>query len=265
MNTILRAETISRSLLALIGAGGGLVACTTQEVNTGSGGASGAGGSGSQYITNDGVACLPPDPTGLITEFTYAADGGSMTSVHFGDDSTKFSGDEYVYPSAAIGSSVAGGSWHISGTVGDYSGFGLSLDNCSHIDAHAFKGISFTVSGTVDMGSMFTMGIDTLNDTIAASWLTGHDAGGTADSPGRCIPKKGTNKYDQMDCGNPTKAISLATANQTILWGDFSGGKPEASVTPGDIISIYWYFPWSGAGSTPYAVDIVIDDLKFIP
>jgi hypothetical protein len=49
------------------------------------------------------------------------------------------------------------------------------------------------------------------------------------------------------------------------MWTDVTAGKPEMTVTPTDIVGIFWYFPWSGAGAATYAVDIVIDDLKFIP
>jgi hypothetical protein len=52
----------------------------------------------------------------------------------------------------------------------------------------------------------------------------------------------------------------------TVLWTDFTGGSPEANVaTPGDITHISWTLPWSGSGGTTYPVDIVIDDLSFIP
>ena len=51
----------------------------------------------------------------------------------------------------------------------------------------------------------------------------------------------------------------------SVLWGDFAGGSPDAYVkTPNEITHIYWRFPWTGSGPT-YAVDIVLDDISFIP
>ena len=51
----------------------------------------------------------------------------------------------------------------------------------------------------------------------------------------------------------------------SVLWSDISGGSPEASVaTPAEITSISWTLPWSSGGAT-YPVDLVIDDLSFIP
>jgi hypothetical protein len=213
----------------------------------------------------------------LITEFTYSADGGSMTSVRFGGDSTTLSGDQFVYPTGGsypVMSNVTENNWHISGNIGDYSGFGLSFDNCSRVNASAYRGISFTISGTVAMGSMITMGSATLNNRIAASWLIAHPVAGstpTAADPGRCIPNAAAvNQYAQSDCVDATKVIQVTTSpvTQNILWTDFTGGKPEANVTPTDITTVYWFFPPPvGAGSTnptPYMADIRIDDLKFI-
>jgi hypothetical protein len=41
--------------------------------------------------------------------------------------------------------------------------------------------------------------------------------------------------------------------------------RPEASVaTPSEITYISWTFPWTGSG-TPFPMDVVLDDLSFIP
>jgi hypothetical protein len=98
----------------------------------------GGGGAGGAFSSGDGVACLPVTVP-LITDFTFVADGGAATTVHFGDDTTTFSGGEFVYPTSgyAVISDVTGNNWHISGAIGDYSGFGLSFDGCSNVDASA--------------------------------------------------------------------------------------------------------------------------------
>jgi hypothetical protein len=243
----------------------------------GTGGAAGGAGSGGTYPPNEGVSCpLPTDA--LITDFAYApaVDGGTTPTdfVHFGD-STTLAGSESVYPTAASGSSypltsnVTNSDWHISGTVGNYSGFNVYFDNCSRIDASKYKGISFTISGSVPgtgtSTNMVTMGIGTLADTVASSWLDAKGVGTGAVTPGRCVPTSGTNKYDQSACKDPVKIIPVAAAPtvQIILWTDFTGGKPEPNVTPTDIVSIYWFLPFQ-SGIAAYPIDIVIDDLKFI-
>ena len=274
MNTNLRIGSISRSLVAVLCIGGGLGACTTQEASTGTGGkggaAAGTGGAGGSVgsTETDGVTC-PLPAKALITDFTYApSDAGAATDFASFGDSTTLSGTEFVYPTGtgALTSDVTKNNWHISGTVGDYSGLGLVFFNCSRVNAAAYKGISFTISGSVPTGNMITMGVGTLNNSITAAWLNTHGETGKT-SPGRCSPVSGTNQYDQPTCATATKVIPITATptTQKIMWADFTGGKPESGVTPTDIISVSAYFPWAGAGSAPYAADIVIDDLSFIP
>jgi hypothetical protein len=293
MNTNLRTGMLS---LAVLLVGGGLVACTSQAVSTGtggsvgstgtggstsSGGSTGSGGTAGGYATNSGVLC-PTPAQALITSFTYSpgeAGTNPTDSVHFGDDSTTFSGSEYVYPTSGdwvITSDVTNSSWHITGTVGTYSGFGLSFDSCSRLDASAYSGISFTLGGTVGAAgtaaNTITMGIGTLPDTIAASWLDTHgvDGGTGTVPPGACVPTSGTNQYSQTTCADPTEVIAVPAtpALQSLTWASFTGGKPMP-VVPSDILTVYWFFPPpAGAGTatpTTYAVDITIDNLAFTP
>lgn len=286
---------ISTQSLALLFAVCGLGACTTQAVSTGTGGKGGTtagtqggmtgslGGSGGMYATSDGVLCpLPATP--LITDFTFVPPDGGVADAaaatqynHFGDGTT-LGGSEFVYPldgTWPVTSDVSAGNWHISGTLGTYSGFGLYFDNCTRVDASAYAGVSFTISGTVGLGSMITMGMGTLDNVLAASWLLAHPvAGGTVPdpaAPGRCIPPAtATNQYNQATCKDATATVpvTLTPTTITLHWADFIGGLPEANVKPGDITSFYWFFPPpAGAGSaapTTYAADITIDDLKFI-
>ena len=90
--------------------------------------------------------------------------------------------------------------------------------------------------------------------------------------PGRCIPDPlATNRFNQTSCFDPSATIAVA-ANptvRTVLWGDFTGGKPETAVSPSEIFGIYWFVPAPpGAGTaspTTYPLDIVIDNLAFVP
>jgi hypothetical protein len=211
----------------------------------------GDGGDGG-FTTSDGMLCPPPGQT-PITAFSYVT--------------------EYVYPASgawSLTSNVIGNSWHVSGTVGDYSGFGLGLVGCSRVDASAFRGISFTVSGSVAQGNVVTMGVGTLDDTIASAWLDTHGGGGSM-LPGRCIPISGTNRLTQSSCADPTAMIHIqpTPTAQTVLWSDFTGGKPESGVTPSGIVSLYWFFPAPvGVGTSsvaPYPADITIANLAFVP
>lgn len=198
----------------------------------------------------------------------------SKTDPSFGDFTTTFSGGGFVYPGAGnmypLTSDVTEGNWHISGDVGNYSGFALFFNNCFKVDASAYKGISFTVSGEVEMGGTLTFLVGTAADDITSAWLNMHKAEGEADKHnfGRCTPAT-DNQYDGS-CGSPTKSIPV-TADPTVvtvLWKDLTSGKPQASVTPSEITSIAWSFPApAGAGTdspTVYKADVVIDDLTFV-
>src|SRR6185295_17392998 len=104
---------------------------------------------------------------------------------------------------------------------------------------------SFTISGTV-LGGSLTLEIDTLKDTLAASWLNTHMGTAAATDPGHCISgPTAVNQYAQSDCTEPTKAIPV-TATPTkvsVLWSDFTTGKPETAVTPSQILAIRWVLP----------------------
>jgi alpha-L-fucosidase len=216
---------------------------------------------------NDGTLC-PLPATALISDFTYSDAGTPSTSgVHFGVYGA-LSGGEYVYPTTGsypLVSNVTESDWHISGTVGDYSGFGLYFDNCNRVDASRYKGISFKISGSIGQTNQLTLNVGTLNDSLAAGWINTH--GGTSSDPGRCIPVSGTSQYYEQGCSDPTKTVSVTDTPTvvSVAWTDFTGGSPDISVaTPSEITHISWSFSWT-SGATPYPVDIRIDDLSFIP
>jgi hypothetical protein len=275
------------NLLAILFVGCGLVACTstaasptgtggtgagaggtgTGGTGTGTAGSTGAGGT-SAFATNSGTACLPPATSGLITDFTYMpgeASAPDTTQVHFGDDKTSLSGGEFTYNS--LTATVIDNDWHITGTVNTNSGFNLYFDNCNLIDASAFKGISFTIWGTTT-NNMITLDVSTLGDSVAYGWLDSKDAGSPATpTPGTCTPSSGNGPYYHPGCSDPLYTFAVTgtqAAPQTVSvpWGTFTMGQPAAGVTPNNITSILWTVPWT-ATSTPYAVDIHVDNLTF--
>jgi len=289
MSTILQFGNVSRSLLAVLCIGGGLVACTTQEAApsgtggstpgaggtaTGTGGAGAAGSSGA----TTGLGTLCPPPQQVITSFTYTpSDAGTAdtTSVRFGSAGSLQGGTSYYGGAGAtspLTSDVTKNNWHITGTVGDYSGFALYFDSgatpCDRVDASQFKGISFKISGSVPHGgSVITFGVGTVKDTPSGTWMIspGGKTSAKATDVGSCTPTSGT-QYYHPGCGDPTIQIPV-TADpvvQNIPWADLTGGTPLANPDPSGITSIYWYFPWTGSNDTAYAVDFTIDDLSFI-
>jgi hypothetical protein len=238
----------------------------------GAGGGTATGGSSAAGVSTSGAVACPKPTQAMINDFTYAVpDGGAadaaVPDITFGDFTTTLSGGTFVYPTAAIATDMSGSNWHISGTVGDYSGMGLYFNNCALIDASAYRGISFTISGSIasPTANTLTMGVSIAADTIANSWYATYpEAGTSTPSFGTCIPAS-SNKYDGT-CGDPQKAFTITSTptTVTILWADLVGGKPVASVNPAQITGVYWFFPWTGAGAASYAVDITIDNLSFV-
>jgi hypothetical protein len=284
------------NVVAVFIAACGFVACTTNAASsdggaghggsTGTGGShggsTGTGGSGptaacgtGSFAPTPGTLCKTPDPSGVITDFTYDPDSGATDQVRFGNFGVTLSGGEDVYANApgTLTSDVTGGDWHMTGNIANYAGFALYFDNvqsCNMVDASAFSGMSFTIWGTTG-GMPITMGVSTLDDTVTPSWLASVDAGSATPTPGSCIPSSGNGPYYHPGCGDPMTSIvvspsatSVATAQTvTLHWADFPGGQCEANPKPDQILSIYWQFPWA-TNATPYNVDLHIDNLKFV-
>jgi hypothetical protein len=263
--------------------------------STSGGGESGSGGAGGAMgaITDNPefgfkVPC-PPPAQALILDFSSAggspsADAGGadasapapVRDTTFGTFGVSLAGGTYSYPGDGtwpIGSDVAQGNWHLTGNVGTFSGFGIYIGGCNVLDASAYDGISFTVSGNVAMGNALSMNVATSANDISHVWLNTvampPPATPVGVNSGRCIPAS-NNQFDGS-CASPTVSVPVTVepATVTVLWSQLTGGVPSASVNPSEITSISWSFPPPpGAGdpvnAMPYPIDIVIDDIGFV-
>jgi hypothetical protein len=267
----------------------------------GTGGTTGGGGSAGGAATgirNDpafgmGTQC-PAVTTALITDFTYvppapvgdagAGDAGTApapipANISFGDYATTLSGYTYTYPNAAadptdpyaVNSDISTGEWHLTGSIGNYSGLVLDFANCNQVDASAYAGISFTIRGNVAMGNTMTLNVATAEDDISHLWLNAN-AMPPPNPPavpnfGTCIPAMA--QYDGS-CGSPSFTVPVTPTETTIevRWDEFTLGRPRPDVDPASVTAIRWIFPPPpGAGTatpTPYAAELFIDDLQFI-
>jgi hypothetical protein len=147
--------------------------------------------------------------------------------------------------------------------VGTYSGLGFYWNNCALVDASAYKGIQMTISGSVPANSLF-LSVGTAEDTIATTWWQQYGTPPISATFGTCSPKS-SNQYDGT-CGGPSANVPVTAVPTTVTipWASLTGGKPQLSVTPSKITGFSFYFNWSGT-SVPYAIDVTIDDLSFIP
>jgi len=257
MKRILQIRSTLLASLLLCGA----VGCTTQESNSGgTGGSAGPSGTGG---SSGGLGTLCPLPAQVISDFTFNSDAATA-DVRYGGNGT-LSGGGSVYPST-LTQDLAHGSWHLSGTVNTYTGFTLYFDNCDRVDASKYKGISFTVSGAATGG--LTMSVGTAGDTATWTWMAANGKTAAKETDvGRCTPTQNTsNQYYTPGCTAPSKAISVSATPTpvSVLWTDLTGGAPETSPNAAQITSIAWAFQWADGGS-PYTVDLVFDDLAFIP
>ena len=186
-----------------------------------------------------------------------------------------FSGGTFSYPGPAPGtcdpatyycSDYAAMTWHMTGLVHDYSGFGLYF-SCK-TSAAPYTGIQFDISGTftgngVGTGTVpsaqVTFNVGTPADDVAAQYTS------TPTTPtwGACIPTTG-NQYDGS-CAAPNQVITLTATPTTVMlpWSGFTTGKPAAAPDAANLTSFSWSLPWAGAGAAQYVADITVDNIRF--
>ena len=260
---------------------GGAQGSTGGDSSTASGGTSSAAGGGTNTGGTDPCAakpactspttCTPVAPTNaLITDWVDVCmtTGATGCLGQFVDNDTfsapgsnwwtKFYGGIYVYPAIdpkgctvapqyPLTQTVAPHAWHITGTVGDYSGFGIWFAPCM-ADMSAYTGgISITVSGSVAT-------LNTLNVSVASSSNLAH-------APTNCNANVGT--CSDTTCKSATKTVLLSQTPTVvkIAWTDFIGGSPDFSPNPSEITGLSFNLPdpytYSAASktATPYAVE----------
>jgi hypothetical protein len=264
--------------LAAVNCGGGGSGGTAGSTGTaGSGGTGGSGGGGGSSTTT----CTPVSPTAAdvtIMDWENVATGATTSSFLDYKDGT-YGGGTFEYPSASpcdqtihLCPNFDGKNWHIKGTVHDYSGIGVYFNKGVIWDVSMFAGISFDISGAFAMAgdagtipaASVTFGVTDIRHEVDSA----HTADGRT-TCGTCVPSAG-NEYDGS-CVAPTKVVTLTSTPVTtaLHWLDISGARrppnfSSESPDPTQISHITWVFPWGGAGSTPYTVDVTIDNLKYL-
>lgn len=245
-----------------------VTACGCSTSGAGTGGQAGAGGAagaiGSTDASGTGGSTFDAAPTWpsctpvtavdpLVLDFS--AFNPTSNQAMFGVFGTSFAGGTYQYP-AAITSTFTGGNWHLTGPVMDYSGFGLYLSCKSNVAG--FTGLQMDISGTFTSGGVgddgglldahMTIGISQPADQFD----TAH---ATELSWGTCT----------ANCNAPVRNIQLTPTTTTVdlPWTSFGGGTPVGPLDPTAITGIFFTFPWSGASTAQYTVDVTIDNIQF--
>jgi hypothetical protein len=164
--------------------------------------------------------------------------------------------------------------WHIMGDVADDATFFGLWWNCiasptggCSLDVSQYKGISFTIAGPQSGPAhqiMFTMG------------RTSNDAKPENAGCGSCVAAADASV--EASCRGPRIAVDVPTngtpVTKSILWTEFTGGRPMDGVDPMHVTGFLWFFPppatpdgGTGADSAvpQYPVDIRIDNIQFMP
>jgi concanavalin A-like lectin/glucanase superfamily protein len=178
----------------------------------------------------DGSVAPVPRPNQDYPYFSYIYDGG-FAGVVFGLDLRE--------------QDVADGdSWGVDLTFG--------YDSC--IDASAYTGVSFTVSG--DLGSC----------QLAFAPLSSEDASANYYGAGACtVPAPVTADLIDASCRAP-RSTPLGTGSHVIRFADLSGGLPESTVNPATLVGLQWWLaPSSDPDAPPCVSEVQIRDIAFAP
>ena len=266
-----RQLTMGICALAAAGLFAATQGCSSSNGNTGTGGTTGGGtgGKGTGGMTGSGVGgsnvdAGPPLCTGgawtgapMITDFSDVATPDGGTGLRVGTQ-----GGLYTYGGTMT--TVVNGALHVTGTypastatVQQYVGWGIYFDNC--IDATAYSGISFTMTGSFGTCDMLAIGASFPQDQPVP---TDPAAGGH----GTCT---GTACYGP---GAPHTVTSTS-----VTFAAMVGGSPILTVTPeakSRITGVNFGFhsplaaagdAGSDAGAGGCTVDFTIDNIAFTP
>ena len=234
----------------------------TGGTTAGTGGRTGGTGGTTGGTGGSGVDAGPPLCTGMawtgapnITNFSDAVipDGGAAGAYRIGTQ-----GGLYTYGGTVT--TVENGALHVTGTypasttaVQQYVGWGIYFDNC--IDATAYSGISFTMTGSFGTCDMLAIGAQFPQDQPVSA--TGH---------GTCT---GTACYGP---GAPHTVTSTS-----VTFAAMVGGSPVATVTPEAKsrvtgVNFGFHSPTAAAGDASgdasaggCTVDFTVDNIAFLP
>ena len=153
-----------------------------------------------------------------------------------------------MYPLTSV---VTASNWHITGTVGDYSGFGFffqtSASACSRIDATGYKGITVhhLRDGDGPVGHGRGRYLERHHQADLARWPTVARPCRPTPAPAiRAARRRRRSTRRRRASSRPRWSRSAPPPTPvTVLWSDFTTGKPDASPKPTDIVGIRWVLP----------------------
>ncbi len=243
-------------LFALVGCGGDKSSVdATGGTGTGGAGGSGAGGTGGAPLPPQPCSHTAP-PTATISNFVpWGSDGkwgatGELTGGQALYQDTSGSTGFTVTVDADAGDPAL----HLTGTVvnGGYTGFVMWFGPC--VDASAYQGIKFDISGTLG-GATMSFQVQ-MNDDYPTDVTNkkGACAGGSWTET-TCWNNRAAVTVD-TDAGPVTTPITLSYA-----WADLVDGYPTTPIDPSQLLGIQWEANCSATAGC--AVDLTIDNVVF--
>jgi hypothetical protein len=158
-----------------------------------------------------------------------------------------FGGGIFAYGDLSFDTSDSS-TFHVTGSVSNWSGFGIYLNTCSTLAA--YTGVSFVLSGTIaslDHPNQFQFSVSSNADSPV-------DAGGKR---GAC-----EGVVDEV-CIAPAMDLTVNGSPQSVLWTQLSKGKPVATLDPGQVLDFRWEVV-ADATQTPFSVDLTLDDFTLL-
>jgi len=201
---------------------------------------------------------------GLFGDFTPASfSGGTFVYPQVSGTATPVAGD---VPGLGLVSDVTTGDWRISGFVSQASGFGIFF-NCQLVDASRFVGIAFRVQGLIEARQEIELQLGTASNAVSREWFLARGNTGAATTFGRCSPLEsefdGTCQAARLGIAVPPEGGEVV-----VSFADLTQGRPEPGINPAEVTTLVWTLPQAAgtdAGApVPYAVDLRVDDIRFI-
>ncbi|HEY4015845.1 MAG TPA: hypothetical protein VGM06_21040 [Polyangiaceae bacterium] len=149
-------------------------------------------------------------------------------------------------------------SFHLTGTIGTYSGVGIYLVPC--FDGSSFSGVQFTVQGDV-------------GDEQVSDAGDGGSTGGlmqlvVAQASNNMINTTGTAGTCAAGCNPAATNFPVTSTPQTftIHWTDLAGGTPTPTLdTPTQIVRIGWQYIWPCLiNPTPFQTNVTISNIQLV-
>ncbi len=221
-------------------------------------GGTGAGGSGTGGIGAGGAVADGPCPvvsSPLLTDFAELTPGDVWTDGEVRSwGGLGVTGGTFHYQGTATSALLATitpeGALELAATIaaGDYAGFGLWFPDltpsCS--DASLYTGISFELSGTVGNVEIQVQLQHRANYPIEGE-------------KGACPFTDEATKWDV--CTNNRVILNGQTGVVALPFAEFTGGLPEATLNPAELLGIQWQLNCGPEGDcTP---DLTIDNVTF--